>query len=229
MNFGEIKAKVRDYLVDLPAETSALVADWVNHALRVAQDRHNFRAMEAQADYVTVAGARKLADKPADWKEFRVLPWLEGPQGDTREIQWASSITDMMQGFGVSATHDVGAPRALLETPTEIHVYPLPSGTSLWPDGEFRISVPYWRYFPSMTGAADESFFTGALGWFLVFHATAEGMVFNREEERAAVFIGKAEQEFGRCVSMDRKSRIGERQTFSIKRTFPIRSRAVIR
>lgn len=229
MNFGEIKAKVRDYLVDLPTETNALVADWVNRALRVAQDRHNFRVMEAQADYVTASGVRKLADKPADWKEFRVLPWLEGPEGNTREIRWASSITDMMQGFGVSATHDVGAPRALLETPAEIHVYPLPSDTSLWPDGDFRASVPYWRYIPAMTSDAAESFFTNDMGWFLVFHAVSEGMVFNREEERAAVFIGKAEQEFGRCVNKDRKSRIGERQTFSIKRTFPMRSRAVIR
>ncbi|TVR78987.1 MAG: hypothetical protein EA405_13635 [Rhodospirillales bacterium] len=229
MDFSAIQSKVRDYLVDLPTETNALVADWVNHALRTVQDRHNFRAMEAQADFVTVADARVLGAKPSDWKEFRLLPWLETADGATREIRWASSISEMVRGFGVSSDHDTGTPRALLETPTELHVWPLPDGRSQWGDGEYRLRVPYWRFLPPMTAGATESFFTRDMGWALVFLAVADGMIFNREEERAAVFISKAEQEIGRAVGLDRRSRIGERQTLHVNRMFSQRRRVMWR
>jgi hypothetical protein len=213
MNFGQLQARVKAYLIDVPAATDAEVPAFLNAALRTAQDRHNFRFMEAEASFVTVEGERVLGALPDDWKEHRALPYLLGVSGSTAEVEWAASRSEMVRLFGESVTLDAGAPKFVLETATQLHIYPFPDGRSLHPDGEYRIFVPYWSRLPDMTAGVDSNWFTDNAADYLTFFATAEGMVINREEERASVYVTKAENEFQRLVRRDKRSRLDNRFT----------------
>lgn len=217
-NFQEIRNRVEEYLIDLPSETGALVPNWVNRAVRVAEDRHNFRHMEAEVEYTTLEGDRELGPLPEQWKEFRALPWLHLGDGAAREIYWAADQSEALRLYSEDDPDDIGAPRHILQTDANFEVFPFPDGQSLWDDGEYRVRVPFWRRTAALTASTDENWFTANAEWYLVYAAVGEGMLFNREEQRAEIYITKAETEFQRLVRTDKRSRLDNRFTFAAYR-----------
>lgn len=218
MNFGQLQDRVETYVLDLPTATLAEIPGWINSAMRAAQDRHNFRFMEASTQFTTTAATRKLADLPATWKEHRALPYLTADDGATREIHWAASSSEMVRLFGVSTTLDIGDPEFVHENGDQLDVWPFPDGLSDYAGGEYRVTVPYWSRFADMSLDADTNWLTQNAADYLTFYATAEAMTFNREEERAAVYVSKAERDFTRLVRRDKRSRLDNRFTMGFHR-----------
>lgn len=215
--FIEIRDRVKAYLIDVPVETEPLVREWVNKAMRDAQSRHNFASYADTLSLETAEGQRTLAAKPTNWKEHRALPWLEHEDGGSDEIGWAASKSEMIRLHPEDEDSDEGGePEFVLELPDEFHVFPIPDERSLWPDGNYRVRLPYWRLEPAMESENDSNFFTTDLEWYLTFSAVAEGLIFNREEERSAVYVEKAEHEFQRAVRKDKRSKLGDRFTLGI-------------
>lgn len=213
--FAALKTRVENYLLDLPSETQALVGEWINKALREGEERHNFRHMEAEAAFTTVTGQRSLGTKPSDWKEARTAPWLLFNDGESREIAWAASASDMVRTYAVGDAEDEGRPEFVLETAAGFEVYPFPDGQADYPDDEYRVNIPYWARTADLAADADTNWWTDEASWYLTYAAVAEGMIFNREEERAQTYILKAENELQREIRLDKRSRLPRRLTLT--------------
>lgn len=212
--FAQIKSRVERYLIDLPEGVSDEIDGWVNEGINTAEDRYNFRAMQATAQFTTADGVRELT-KPSDWKEMRVVPWLD-EDGHTEEIKWAPSHSEMVRMFNQDPDLDYGKPKFLLETETQLIIYPYPDETSLNDDDNFIINVPYWKTLAELSADADNNYFTNAMEDYVVFFAIAEGLVFNREEERAAVYVSKAEQKFQQAMRKDKRSKLPRRLSLNV-------------
>lgn len=226
MNFGEIEERVKSYILDLPEETDELVPDWINQAVREAEDRYNFRHMEATIQVQTVVGVRELTAPNSRYKAQRADPFLLYKNGSTREIDWAPSQSDMLRQFPEASedpTRGAGAPQFLLEvydeyeSAYELHVYPLPDGNSDWANGEYRVRVPYWRYSVDLVDGGDTNFFTLNAPFYLIYRATSLGCEFNRDEQRGQYYLGKAEGEYQRIVGSAKRAKVGRRDELTIR------------
>lgn len=212
-----LRGRVEDYLIDVPSATSSLVDDWIRKALDRIQRNHNFRVMEATVEFITSQNTRKLGDIPSDWKEARSAPWLHTGLGDADLIDWAVSGEQMRALFAHTDTVDAGAPAYVLETETELEVYPFPDDQSLWTDGNYRVEIPYWKKLTEPTANGDTNWFMENENgeWVVTFWAVEEGMWFNREEERAKIFGERGVQEFRELQRHDKRTRIPRRMTLA--------------
>lgn len=217
MDFSTIQNHVKNYLLDLPDETEALIPDWINLALREFEETHNFRYMEASQEYITTEAARQLGEKPSGWKESRAFPFIERDDGGRREIDWGASASDMVRQYSDDADLSKGVPQFLLETPEALEVYPFPDGQSDYADGEYVIEVPYWGFSEELSDPSDTNWVTDNYPWYLIYAATAKGMIFNREEERATGYIGLANDQLTRARRYDKRSRLPDRMSLSVR------------
>lgn len=222
MENSEIKTEVQSWLLDLPSGASTRIQGWVNEAIRGFERRHNFRCMEAAVTQTTVDQTRLLVAKPALWKEARGFPFYTNQDGSVTEIDWAASLSDMNRTYaaaapaeGNTAAIDEGAPRYILETEDELHVYPLPDDGSDWDNGLYRMTVPYWTYLADLSADADENFFTVNHPYMVIFGAVELGLRWNRDEERAMLMRAEAEREFQGARSRDKRSRLSDRLTLA--------------
>lgn len=228
MDFGTIKSLVRDYVIDLPDETDALVGAWVNAAYREAQDLYAWSDMESTLNLQTEEGERVLASIPENWKFPRNNPWLLEGDGGSTEIHWAVSKSEMIRRYPEDDETSGGSPAFVLLDDGDITVYPLPDNNSLHDDGDYRVKVPYYAYNGDMVSDSEANFITEKSPWFLIFKAAAEGMIFNREEERAQIYLTRAQTELQRVVRVDKRFRIPSSVTLrpsSDARSGPLRSR----
>lgn len=224
MDFSTIKGHIREYVIDVPAETEALLDDWVNEALLDAERRHNFQHMYATESYTTTEDTRKLGDVPDNYKEPRGLPWKLFDDGQTVEFDWAASESDMIRQYGNDNDLDDGEPEFLLEVynqtsgKREFHLYPLPDDNSDYSDGDYRIEVPVWLYSPALADEGDTNWFTNQFPFYLIYKATYFGLLFNRDESRASAFNQLAEQMYRNAKSLDKRSKIPPRFTMPARR-----------
>lgn len=225
MNFGELKSEVSAYLLELPSETIPRIGGWLNEAQRKAAERHNFRFMDSTLSADTVAGNRFLANKDPQWKEAGSPPFFMRQDGSTKEIAWAPSETEMLRMFapdlpqeGNQSPPDTGRPRFILERLTDLQVFPFPDGRSGWNDGEYRLHMPFWKYPEPLVNDGDENWFTRNMAYYLVFYAAGEGFLFNENDTRAQIYMGKAEAEFQSGRRTDKLSKLPDRVTLYPKR-----------
>lgn len=214
--FASIQARVETRVIDLPTAVQAEVPTLVNEAMRLIQQEHNFKAMEDELETITTVATRVLTAIPARFKEFRGEPWYETDDGfivrmvlaSSREAIWVE-VDDEAEGF----------PRFLLDGLSDdagtrnVEVYPLPDGNSDYGDGEYRITIPYWRYVPELSADADTNWFTVNAEEWLVEKATAEAFLIDWDEERAAMWLQKAEASKKRVVKLDKVSRVAHVRT----------------
>jgi hypothetical protein len=205
--FAQLQDRVKDYLIDVPSTTSALVSAWLNKALRDAEKVHDFSHMEAEFEASTVENTRLLAAKPDRWKKPREAPYFLRDDGSTREMAWAADRQDMRRQFAEGDEDDDGPPMFLLEKDAELLVYPFPDGDSDHDDGEYRVHVPYWRYSPLLSAGGDTNWFTDNAEWYLTFQAVAEGMIMNRDTDEATLYLERGRDELRRVVTEDKRSR----------------------
>lgn len=222
MNLGTMRGYVQSYMIDVPSTvTDALINAWINEGLRKAEVRHNFRYMAQTHEATTVIATRKLDDKPALWKEAGAFPWYLRDDGADRQILFAPSLSEMLGQYDATDTDDKGAPEFVLETESELHVYPFPDGLSDWTGGEYRVRVPYWSYTAELDADDDDETdhpFLGLAPWYAIWYAIYEGLTLVRDEARAVGYLQKAEAELMLAMRRDKASRLPDRMTLVPRR-----------
>ena len=88
-------------------------------------------------------------------------------------------------------------------------MYPLPDGLRDYSDGDYRVTVPYWRYLAALSGDSDTNWFTvNAIPWILS-RATAEAFALNWDLAREAQWLAKAAVARGIVVNLDKRIWLG--------------------
>lgn len=225
--FQTIQDRVTRRVIDLPAAVTAEVPDLLNKAMRTLQEMHNFKVMETEQKLLTTTVATRplSASVPANFKEFRGLPYLVKNDGSTLDLLLAAHRNAVLDVFPLDDVNDTGEPKLLLDPePVDdknartLEVWPFPDGLSDYTGGEYRITVPYWRYVAVLSGGTDENWFTSNAEWYLVFQATAEAFYLDWDEARGQLWEaragdvapdGRAVGEFKKVMKQDKLARLG--------------------
>lgn len=215
MTLAELVAIVEGYLLDEVAATNALVTDFINKAIRDAEVRpHNFKHMETSATYTTTDDTQLLNALPSLWKDKRSRPFLNRNDGTRGELDWTTE-NEAWRWYPLSTipVAENGEPEQVLVTATEILVYPEPDEESDWGDGNYRVVVPYYAYSDELEDDADTNWWTLNAPWYVIYQATMEGLIRNREENRAGVYASMAEKQYQKVRVADARSRVSSRAT----------------
>lgn len=222
--FSEIQTRVRTRLIDLPAATLAEVPTLVKEAHRELQSRHNFWVMQETLDANTTALTRNLVAVPSDFKEFRLAPYYTENTGHRVQMRVAKSQRELN---GFFETDDTGYPKFIIRSEatnvagaSSFEVWPLSDGQSDWsaaPSGEYRVSIPYWKYLPALSASGDTDWFTAnQMGeQFMIAHAVGHGFAVNWDVEKEAEWLSIAEAKFKKIVAEDKMLWFSGHDTFT--------------
>ncbi len=209
--FAELKTQLERWIIDNNIQLTNESGDLVNKAHREIQNRHNFKAMETKTsatELVTTNITRTIASLPANWKEKRANPFIVDAAGNTDPIEWAPSEEEMVKLYDDNTTTDKGEPEFIYESFTGFDSYPYPDNQSDHGDGNYRITIPYWKYLDVLTADDDTDWITENLQWAVHSHALAWGFLLNEDEDRAAVWIQLAEQEIDRRMGQEKRKQV---------------------
>ena len=222
--FTDIQNRVKTRLIDLPAATLAEVPSLVNQALRELQSRHNFWVMQKKLAANTAAITRTLATTPSDFKEFRLEPYYTEYTGYVVPMAVAKSSRELN---GLFETDDTGPPSYILRSdPSDdlgastLEVWPLSESQSDYtgaPAGEYRVTVPYWRYLPALSAGGDANWFTNNLigELYLVNAATALGFMINWDVSKETEWLSLADRQYELLIAEDKKLWLSGHDTFT--------------
>ena len=203
-NFAKLQAEVAKRLIDAPATVIADVPDFINFALRDAQDDANYPIMRAQVNYTTAHNQRLLGIAPSDYKERRGDPYWLDQLGKPVFMWWYPSTEDAIRRYsqeelvGIATPTDVGQPRYLapvsLQDATmaetagnyQINVFPLPDNQG-FQNTNYTIYFPYWRYLPDLVADADVNWFTNMAPQYIMYQAVGHGFMNDWDEQHAAL------------------------------------------
>ena len=218
--FNDIKTRVRDILIDVPARTENALGRTIVKAVTDLQNKHNFRIMEAEVAYTTTVASHALGALPADWKEARGKPFLrigEGGTLGTLPISITQSKDVITAVYSIDDPNDKGEPRELLEaSETTIEVYPFPDNLSQWNDGDHRVVVQYWKRLPDLSAPSDTNWFTDNAEDVIVFEAAGQLFTVNWDETRGAIWQAKGAAAARLIINTDKRSRVSKAATLSI-------------
>jgi hypothetical protein len=220
--FLELRNRVSDEVIDLPAAVTARVGEFVNDALKWAQNRYNFEVMEEEEDYVTVEGQRLMdpAALPADFKAFRLAPQEIPRLNRPRKIFWAPDRLEAERALGSDPDLDFGEPRVLLPAKMgltgarNLEVYPFPDGNSDYDDGEYRVRIYYWKFLPELSADGDTNWLTVNGKEFIVARAASRAFRMNHNEEMETRFLATAQAEYLEVVRQDKLLKASRTETF---------------
>ncbi len=221
MQTSDILAHMRREIVDTVASFDAELIEYVNLAVQQAEEQHNYRHMEASAQYVTTEATRLLTALPDRWKSARAFPYLTTDDDDTRiEINWGASESDMVRMYGESVTLDSGQPQFIYQTSTGLDVYPLPSGDSDYSDGDWRVTIPYWQYSVDLDDADDTvtNWWSENKPWYIIYQGASLVLAGMRDLNNAAIKAQLAAPILSRAEKQDKRSRLPDRMTLNISR-----------
>jgi hypothetical protein len=210
-NITQILEQVRIEVLDLPDEVDGSLLRYVNAAVEQAEKGHNFRHMETTQAYISTEATRLLASLPARWKEMREPPYWTALNGKRYEFDWGVSESDMVRQYGTSTTLDIGSPQFLLQTETQLQLFPLPDGRSDYVDGDYRITVPYWQY-------SEENWWTINEPWYLIYHTAGSAQLANRDKDQAAIMFQRAGGLLNTRVKLAKRSKVPRRVNMPISK-----------
>jgi hypothetical protein len=232
-NYSELQTRVTRRVIDLPAAVTAEVPQLINIALTKLQEKHNFRVMEAELAAYTLVRTHTLLQSvggpaiiiptaPAiNFKEWRGEPWyLRYQDGSPRFMSWAPSREAIWGMFtqGGAVTTDQSFPQIILEEPSSdiynsrnLSVYPLPDGASDYPDGEYRITIPFYQYLPALDLSGDHNWLTDQPSGeeFIVAWAAGKAFSLNWDFQKYALLTQEAETHYKDVVTADKRYRLG--------------------
>lgn len=197
-------------MIDTPVSVSSRLGDFVNHAVKELQRRHNFGVMKALTSVmVTAASTRVLAATPSDFKSFRKKPyWVGEDRGNIERMGTFEDIVDIPPEYTTTST---GPPAYLRRTEptdesnsTNLEVWPLSDSLSDYSDGEYRIYLPYWKYLAELTDDSDSNWFTDNHERFIEAWAVYQGFMAAWDEGQASGWHLDAEKEY-RSIIKDAK------------------------
>jgi len=206
--FQTITEAVEGNLIDLPSFVQTSIPALINRAYRQAQSMHNFWVMRGEAARTTTLQTLALgAARPTDFKEYRGKPYYTDETGGKQRLRL---VPDLDNARAIWDTEDEGPPEGIAEAlPTDAgvvfwNVYPLPDGWSDFPDGEYRITIPYWRYLPELSADGDTSWLVNEGEAYLEAEATRLGFIKDWDEERADYWRGEATSYWNKLLLRDK-------------------------
>lgn len=214
-DFIALKNEVLAMVIDTPTSVQTYVGAFVNRAIRKLQQKHNFKVMEAEITLTTAQDTRVLGTRPSDWKQARGEPYYLEELGGFRRMMWVSSKRDALARWGNEPDTDTGDPMALYEDdlPGEFNFFPFSDGLSDYSDGEYRITIPYWKYIANLIADTDSNWFTTNAEDWIVFRATAYAFYADHDEQRAQIWMQRAAQEYQDTMLIDKDRRLAETNT----------------
>jgi hypothetical protein len=218
--FGSIQTAVEGNLIDLPSFVSGSVPGLINRAYRKAMSLHNFWIMRAEQDYTTTLATRALGTVPSNWKEWRGKPYLTEDTGIKRPLLLAPSLE---AARGRWDAEDESEPEGLAEAlasadtgTVSLNVYPLPDGNSDYDDGEYRITVPYWKYLAELSADADTNWIVTEGEDWLEAEATRQGFMKDWDEDRAKFWQTEASRTWKDLLLRDKYKWLSMSETMAV-------------
>lgn len=214
--FLTIQQRVQTWLRDLPADTIAEIPALLNEAQRELQRQYNFRVMQASVQFTTVAAANTLGTV-SDFKEARRRPFWTDNDSSTHPMKWQPSLDYLIQRYDDDS---VGAPKFVFWSAVDasnvatFQVYPKSDSLSLWPGGEYRVTIPYWKLIPPLSGAGDTNWFTNNADKYLRLHAIGWATLLNIDEARGATYLRAADVEAQRLIAADKLAVVQQPEDF---------------
>lgn len=210
--FGELQTTVTTLVIDPSPNVLALTPAFINSAIRKLQQKHNFKVMEASTTVTTTESQRILGARPADWKESRGKPYYLGDLDGFGEMDYVSQIGQAYAMYGDDPDLDFGVPRVLFEddTNSQFLVFPYPDGLSSGPNGEYSVSIPYWRYLPALVNPGDTNWFTENATSWIEYYAASEAFYANQDDRRADTWRSRADREFSDILLTDKRRRLAD-------------------
>lgn len=212
MTYLELQTAVLTALIDTPTMVQDAVPRLVNQAIRELQQRFNFRIMQANQEYLTVTSSRTLSPStmPDDFKEFRKRAFYTEFLGGNREVDVLSDRGSILRRWN---TDDIGGPHQLLLDAGVLEVWPLPDNVSDYSDGQYRITMPYWKYLPDLAADADTNWFTLNTTQYIINWAVAEGFALDWDEKRSDYWRDRADKEALRVILTGKKEYLSQNDT----------------
>jgi hypothetical protein len=213
--FADLKTEVQTLVIDTPTAVTTLVGNFVNRAIRKLQQKHNFKVMESEIEYQTTSLSRTLGARQGDWKEARGNPYYLSESGSLREMHWASSRANALARYGDNVDFHYGAPRLLVENDlsSELEVFPYPDGLSDYTNGEYRVTVPYWKFVGKLIADGDTNWFCDNAEQWIIYQAVSEAFYANEDENRAATWEKRAMAQYNDVLLADKRRRLAETTT----------------
>ena len=216
VNLSTIIAKIKQNVIDLPSDTDARLESWVNEAqLDVEDGDYQFLFMRTSLFTNTTLGVNLLRALPVLWIRADGDPWYRTGGGVYKRMEWAPSEQDVAKDFtaGVLAT-DRGRPRRILETDTQLLVYPPPDASNTLgafsAAGEYSVATPHYAKEPTLeaSGSTTNKFTADPnLALYLEDFASGQAMLFNRDLDNGQVSLLKAQRHLQRAVRLDKRRR----------------------
>lgn len=215
MTYAELQTEVQTILIDTPPAIIALTGKFVNRAVRKLQLKHNFKAMEAELTTTTTLFTRPLLDpRPSDWKEARNKPFYT-QFGEVYEMRIGDIAMEAKSRYGDDAELNFGSPRMLIENEDtgQFDVYPFPDGAADSADGEYTITIPYWKFLAALSGDLSTNWFTTNAEEYIIYRAAGFGFYANEDEDRGDKWFRLAAGEFGDVLRADKQRRLANTDT----------------
>lgn len=223
--FTELQTRVGQIVIDLPTTVTAQLPTLVNEAMRTLQRTHNFRVMEARTSlFTTTYQTATLGAVPSDFKAFRGRPSLINQDGSVVQLEVANSQEEAWRDFGTTlggeADEDnlMGTPKVVyLGEPSDVYgtasfaVGPIPDDLSIYTSGDYRISIPYWKYLPALSAGADYNWLTVNCDDFITFQAAAEAFFDDHDVENGTYWQQKAQARYNEIIASDKQARVAQR------------------
>lgn len=216
--FAALKTEVLTLVIDVPTAVTQLVGTFVNRAVKKLQQKHNFKTMERSLVVTTVSSQRLLVAKPANWKEQRNKPYHQlgatNDQSGYSYVFWSSEEAELFARWNLQT----GMPRSLIhdgET-DEFRIYPMSDGRSVdYPDGQYRIVIPYWGYLDALVSDEATNWFTNNAEQWIVYQAVSEAFYANEDEQRAGLWGQRAAREYADILMLDKDRSMVETDVFA--------------
>lgn len=221
MTFADLQAEVLLWVIDAPLAVQSLVPRFVNRSIRKIQWKHDFKFMEAEVNFVTASSTRTLGARPDDWKKPRnAKPYLVENLGRTRELNYASTQGEAKARFGDNMSLNFGSPRLIVEVENvdntgTFFLYPFSDGLSDYPDGQYRVYFPYWKFLPELVNPTDHNWLSDNAEQAVIYQAVADAFYANEDEQRAAIWDAKASKELKDAILLDKERRVAETASFT--------------
>jgi hypothetical protein len=215
MTFLDLQNRVKARVIDLPSAVSADVPFLINEAIRSAQRKYNFRAMEGSITMISSVGS--LVPTPntiANFKEYKD----KGPYILRYLIKAKRELVTTADDAALAAVADINVPDEpdflinsvdLATSVTSFTLYPYPDNLSDWTDGNYRIVVPYYAYTTKLVADNDTNWFVDNMDDYIYREATGQAFALDWDYNSMAVWLQQAEVKFKEAVKADKMNRLG--------------------
>lgn len=215
MTFLDLQTRVKTRVIDLPPAVSAEVPKLINEAIRSAQRKYNFRAMERSTTLVTTTlSFVPTPNTLALFKEYKD----KGPyilQNLARAKRELITTADDAALDVLSDINNPDEPDYLTSTvdPTTgvytMSVYPYPDQLSDWPDGNYRIVVPYYAYSTPLVADGDTNWFVDNMDDYIYREATGQAFGLDWDYQSMTLWLQQSDVKYQEAKKADKMHRLG--------------------